>query len=398
MKILVLNCGSSSIKFQLISMKRNHVIGKGTVGGIGSDAGNIKYTCDNIDEYKDVINVPNHKVALETMINLLTHEKFGVLTDKKEIIGIGHRVVHGGEKYAEPVKINEAVIDQIRRISDLAPLHNPHNLKGIDVCQKVFAKTPNVAVFDTSFHQTIEKHAYMYPIPPKMYLDYGIRRYGFHGTSHKYVSKRAAEIDGTPLSKLKMITCHLGNGASVAAIKNGKVVDTSMGFTPLEGLMMGTRSGDIDPSIVFYLMDHTEMTSAEVNTLLNKNSGLFGVSGLTNDMSQLLDQMSTNKQAKLAIDMFCYRLRKYIGAYAAVLGGVDIIVMTGGIGENCFEIRAATLANMDYLGVQIDGKVNRACRSTEKLLSKKNTPVRVYCVPTNEELVIAQETLKLIKK
>ncbi len=391
MKILVLNCGSSSLKFQLLNMVNEQILAKGIVEKIGTRTAAVSINVPGKDNYKEIMEILDHQVALEKVINSLMSEKFNVIKDKNDIAGIGHRVVHGGESYSGSVLINADVLQEIRNLIELAPLHNPHNIKGIEVCQKLFPQAPQVAVFDTAFHQTMPATSYLYPLPHVLYKRYKIRKYGFHGTSHYYVAHQCAEMMGKNIEELNIITAHLGNGCSIAAVKGGKVIDTSMGFTPLEGLVMGTRCGDIDPSIILYIISKEDLSLQEANTLLNKHSGLVGVSGVSNDMKDLIEASKTNVNAKLAIDLFCYRLKKYICAYAGALGGVDALVFTGGIGENAAIVRELSCEGLGYMGLFIDIEKNNTLRGKQDL-SAPNSKVKVFCIPTNEELVIARET------
>jgi acetate kinase len=321
-----------------------------------------------------------------------------VIKDKSEIAAVGHRVVHGGETFSESELITSDVIKEIVRCMDYAPLHNPLNLKGIRATQALLPDVPQVAVFDTAFHQTMPSHAYMYGLPYVLYKRHGIRRYGFHGTSHLFVSERLSELTGKPLEEQKVITCHLGNGCSAAAIKEGKSIDTSMGFTPLEGLLMGTRSGDLDPAIVLHIMNQEELTMHEANTMLNKHSGIQGLSGISSDMREIEEEYNENNRAQLAFNVFCYRIKKYIGSYAAAMGGLDVIVFTGGIGENSSMVRDLVLSELGFLGIQLDDKLNRAGEKGEREISIKGSRVKIFVIPTNEELVIALDTMRIISK
>jgi len=394
MKILVLNCGSSSIKFQLLNMIDEQILAKGIVEKIGTRTAVVSINVPGKDNLKEVMEVLDHQVALEKVIDYLMSDKFSIIKDKSDINGIGHRVVHGGESYSGSVLINDDVVQEIKNLIELAPLHNPHNLKGIEVCQRLFPHAPQVAVFDTAFHQTMPATSYLYPLPYVLYKRYKIRRYGFHGTSHYYVANQCAEMMGKNIEDLNIITAHLGNGCSIAAVKKGKVIDTSMGFTPLEGLVMGTRCGDIDPSIILYIIAKEELNLQEANTLLNKHSGLIGVSGVSNDMKDLIEASAENPGAKTAIDIFCYRLKKYIAAYAGALGGADALVFTGGIGENAALVRELSCEGLGYMGLYLDKEKNNTLRGKHDL-STPDSKMKVFCIPTNEELVIARET-KLI--
>lgn len=395
MKILVINCGSSSLKYQLIDMTKEEVLAKGLAERIGIDGARVKH---KINGNEIVIEKPmvNHKVALEIVLDALLDAEYGAISSLDEISAVGHRVVHGGEKFAKSVKIDEEVMKAIEECEDLAPLHNPPNIMGIRACQELMPNTPMVAVFDTAFHQTMPKSSYIYPLPYELYEKYGIRRYGFHGTSHKYVSSKAAEMLGKGIEELKIVTCHLGNGASLAAVKNGESIDTSMGFTPLEGLAMGTRSGDIDPAIVTFIMEKENMSVEEVNNLLNKKSGVLGISGVSSDFRDIENAAQEgDERAKLALDKFSNRVKKYIGAYAALMGGLDVVVFTAGLGENSAEMRKQICEGLEFLGIEIDEEKNNI-RGKEAVVSKENSKVKVLVVPTNEELMIARDTKALI--
>ncbi|MEJ6950418.1 acetate/propionate family kinase [Natronospora cellulosivora (SeqCode)] len=395
MKILVLNSGSSSIKFQLFNMEDESVIAKGSVTRIGNQDSRMKYKTDN-DKVEETLNVEDHSQGLQVIKEYLMGEKTGVIKDVAEISAIGHRVVHGGEKYFESILIDEDAEKNIDKLSELAPLHNPHNLKGIQECKTLIPDTPQVAVFDTGFHQTMPAKAYLYALPYDLYEEDGVRRYGFHGTSHKFVAQRAADMMNKDISDLKIITCHLGNGASIAAVKGGKSVDTSMGLTPLEGLVMGTRSGDTDPSILPFIMKRKNVSAEAAENILNKESGLLGVSGISNDFREINEAaQSGNKQAKKAFDVFCYRIQKYIGAYMVAMGGVDAIIFTGGIGENEGVARAGIIDALDFMGVSLDEEANQR-KSEEIEISTSDSKVKVFVIPTNEELVIARATKDLL--
>ncbi len=394
MKILVLNCGSSSIKFQFLSMTTERVIAKGGVERIGAADAILSYETDDCKKVREVKPILDHTKAIENILHLLLSKECGVIADKTEIIGIGHRVVHGGEEFSDSVLIDDTVTNCIRQFIKFAPLHNPANLRGIEVCSELLTGVPQIAVFDTAFHHRMPERSYIYPIPYDYYQEHGIRRYGFHGTSHKFVSNRAAEIIGKPLNELKLITCHLGNGCSIAAVECGVSVDTTMGFTPLEGLAMGTRSGDIDPAIVFYLMEKQNLSAKDIDNMLNKKSGLLGVSGTSNDMREVtMEAEKGSRRHLLAIEIFCHRIRKYIGAYAAEMGGVDGIVFTGGIGENGPHIRRRVCLNMEFLGISIDEKINL---QNSEVISTGKTAVMV--IKTNEELTIARDTRDIIER
>jgi acetate kinase len=399
MKVIVINSGSSSIKYQLFEMTKETVLAKGIAEKIGENNSEIVL---KISEKKQKIEkqynkIENHKEALSEILKLL--EEYKLIQDKKEITAIGHRLVHAGENYHSSVVITEDVLEKMTECNDLAPLHNPHNITGVRTTQELFPGTFQAGCFDTAFHQTMPDYAYIYPIDYSYYEKYKVRRYGFHGTSHMYVSKRASEILNKDYNSLKIITCHLGNGASVAAIKNGKSIDTSMGMTPLEGIMMGTRSGDIDPALVFFITEKDGEGLDGFNKMLNKNSGLKGVSGVSNDVRDLKKAIkSGNKRAELALNMFIYRLKKYIGSYAAAMGGVDVVVFTGGIGENNADIRKRAVENLEFMGIEIDDEINNATRGEEKIISKATSKAKVMLVPTDEELVIARETFRLYKE
>ena len=397
MKILVINCGSSSLKFQLIDSVSEEVIGKGLCERIGID-GRISFTPEGKDKITKDTAIPDHNKAIELVIEALTDPENGVIKGLDEIDAVGHRIVHGGEKFTKSVIIDDEVIKAIEEVSDLAPLHNPANLIGIRACQKAMSGVPMVAVFDTAFHQTMPSEAFLYGIPYSFYEKYKIRRYGFHGTSHSYVSKRAAEMLSKDYSDLKTIVCHLGNGASVSAVKNGKCVDTSMGLTPLEGLIMGTRSGDIDPSVVEFIMKKEGIDASEAVNILNKKSGVLGLSGdVSSDFRDLEDGYNKGNEGCIrAINTFCYRVAKYIGAYAAAMDGVDCICFTAGVGENGPLVRNIICERLSYLGVEIDKEANEV-HGKEKVVSTPSSKVKVLVVPTNEELAIARDTAELCK-
>ncbi len=396
MKVLVLNCGSSSIKYQMFDMTRTKVIAKGVVEKIGIKGSQIKHTKENGQLVLFKGDIIDHQSGIEYVLGVLKSEKHGCIKDLNEINAVGHRVVHGAEKFKDSVLIDNNVIEQLEACVDLAPLHNPSNLKGIYAMKSILPDVPQVAVFDTAFHQTMPDYAYNYAIPYSLYETYGIRRYGFHGTSHKYVSKRACEILGVDYNKQKIITCHLGNGSSVAAIQNGKSVDTSMGMTPVEGLIMGTRSGDLDIGVYNFIMEKEELTRNVAYTLVNKHSGMLGISGISSDLREIEEAaVNGNYRAQLALEMFDYRVKKYIGAYTAAMNGVDILVFTGGIGENGAERRMGIAGNLSYLGIELDENKNNI-RGKEAVISSDNSKVKVLVVPTNEELVIAQDTIKIV--
>jgi acetate kinase len=402
MKILVLNCGSSSVKYQLIEIEDEWVICKGIVERIGTDDAILRYRPTGRPEKREVRPVPDHAEAINSFLTSLMDPQIGVIRDKDEIAAVGHRVVHGGEEFATSVQIDDDVLETIQACAAFAPLHNPHNLKGIKVCMELLPGVPQVAVFDTAFHQTMPPRSYLYALPYSLYRKLKVRRYGFHGTSHLYVSHKAAELLGQPITALKIVTCHLGNGASVAAVKHGKSVDTSMGFTPLEGLVMGTRCGDIDPALVLYIMDVEGMAPAEMDEMLNKKSGMLGLTELSHDFRDIeaRAQEEDGQQCDLALDIYCQRIKKYIGAYAAEMGGLDAVVFTGGIGEKSDIVRRRVCEDMEFLGIVLDENVNQ-----EHVPSNKNEPstsnlsigrTKVLVVPTNEELVIARDTTEIL--
>ncbi len=387
------------MKYELIEIEKESALAKGIVERIGMSGALLTHIGPEKKVLKSAVEALDHREAIRIALDTLLHPEMGAIKDKKEIAAIGHRVVHGGEKFAASVLITEEVKEDIRDCIELAPLHNPHNLRGIMACEELLPGVPQVAVFDTAFHQTMPRHAYIYGLPYMQYRKYGIRRYGFHGTSHLYVSQRVAHLMGRPLVDLKVITCHLGNGASIAAIKGGVSIDTSMGFTPLEGLVMGTRCGDIDPAIVLYIMTNEGLSVNEVNTMLNFHSGLQGLSGISSDMHDILEEEKKgDEQARLTIEIFTYRIKKYIASYAGVMGGVDAIVFTAGIGENVPKIRALSCAGLEFLGVIIDKEKNEKTIKREGEISAPNSKVKVYCIPTNEELVIARDTYNVISK
>ena len=398
MNILVLNSGSSSVKYQMFNPEKKQLLAKGVVERIGMAGAMLTHKPFDREEIRLSGEILDHKVAIEYILSILLSKNHGVIKDKSEIAAVGHRVVHGGERFSESELITSEVIKEIVRCMDYAPLHNPLNLKGIRATQALLPDAPQVAVFDTAFHQTMPSHAYMYGLPYVLYKRHGIRRYGFHGTSHLFVSERLSELTGKPLEEQKVITCHLGNGCSVAAIKEGKSIDTSMGFTPLEGLLMGTRSGDLDPAVVLHIMNQEELTMHEANTMLNKHSGIQGLSGISSDMREIEEEYDENNRARLAFNVFCYRLKKYIGSYAAAMGGLDVIVFTGGIGENSSMVRELVLSELDFLGIQLDDKLNQAGEKGEREISIKDSRVKIFVIPTNEELVIALDTMRIISK
>ncbi|GAV11185.1 MULTISPECIES: acetate kinase [Paenibacillus] len=399
MKILVINAGSSSLKYQLYDMQDESVLAAGRVERIGMDSSILIHEPHHTDEITEVSEILDHTIAIRKVLDKLTDAKVGVVKTINEIEAVGHRVVHGGESFSNSVLVDSEVKAEIRRLFDLAPLHNPAHMMGIKAVETNLPDVPQAVVFDTAFHQTMPKKAYMYAIPKVLYKKHKVRRYGFHGTSHNYVSQRAAEVVGRPLEDLKIITCHIGNGGSLTAVEGGKSIDTSMGMTPLEGLMMGTRSGDLDPAVVPFTMMKEDLTVNEVNSMLNKHSGLLAISGLSSDMREITDAMAEGEpNATLAFEMYVYRLRKYIGSYAAAMDGVDVIVFTAGVGENSIVIREATCEKLTFLGVEIDPELNKIRSKEPRLISTPNSKVQVLVVPTNEELMIARDTYRLVQE
>ncbi len=402
MIILVLNCGSSSIKYQLFNMQEQgeaEVVAKGIVERIGLNDALLNHKPAGKEKYKEVTAIPDHTVGINMIFKALTDEEHGVIKDTGEINAVGHRVVQGGEKYTESVLITKEVIKDVEENSDLAPLHNPANLKGILSVETLMPGIPQVAVFDTSFHQTMQEHAYMYAIPREYYKKYKIRKYGYHGTSHKFVSKRASEVIGRDSRKMKMVTCHLGNGASITAIENGKSIDTSMGFTPVDGLIMGTRTGDIDPGVLLYLADKEHLSLKGISNVINKRSGMMGISEISSDMRDLeLAYYEGNERASLALTMYAYRVKKFIGAYTAIMNGLDALIFTGGVGENDFNIRRMICQQLEYLGLEFDEVANHGVKGEDKVISKDNSRVTAAVIKTNEELVIASDTHKIVQK
>ncbi len=398
MKILVLNCGSSSIKYQMMDTDTKIALAKGLVDRIGMSGALLKHQRSDGDSITISGEILDHTIAIEYVLAVLLSPNHGVIKNKSEIDAVGHRVVHGSETFASSVLVSNEVMRELQANIELAPLHNPHNISGILACQRHLPETPQVGVFDTAFHQKMPSHAYLYGIPYELYKKHKIRRYGFHGTSHYFVSQRAAELLGKPIEDLKIITCHLGNGCSMAAVKGGISVDTTMGFTPLEGLLMGSRCGDLDPQIILFIMGKEGLTKAEAETLLNKHSGLLGLSGASSDMREIESEMEAgDKKCKNAFDVFTYRVKKYIGSYAAAMGGLDAVVFTGGIGENSTNVRSAVCSDMEFLGITIDEEKNNS-KSKEKDIAKDNASVKVLVVPTNEELVIALDTDRIVKE
>ena len=392
MKVLVVNCGSSSLKYQLFNMTDESVLAKGLVERIGIEGSNLTHQPAGKPKVPLTADIKNHTIAIKMVLEALTDPEHGVVANINEIDAIGHRVVHGAEKFSDSVLITPAVMAALEEFVELAPLHNPPNISGIDACAEILPNVPQVGVFDTAFHQTMPPYAFLYGLPYEAYKKFGVRRYGFHGTSHKFVSQRAAEMMGNHMTSMRIITCHLGNGASIAAVKNGKSIDTSMGFTPLQGLVMGTRCGDIDPAIPPFLMRKEGMTTDEIDTYLNKKSGVLGLSGLSSDFRDLEDAADKgNERAKLAIDVFAYTVRKYIGSYVAAMGGVDAIVFTAGLGENSPRIRDQICNGLEFLGTRIDPAKN-AVRGKEQEISVEGSKVKLFVIPTNEELMIARDT------
>ena len=398
MKILVLNCGSSSIKYALYNMDDKSVMTSGGAERVGLDEAFVKVKMPDGTKKKVMHDIPEHTEGVKFIFSLLTDPEIGVIKSLDEIDAVGHRMVHGGEKFNKSVVLTDEVLDVFKSVSDLAPLHNPANLKGVQAVSELMPGLPQVGVFDTAFHQTMPAHSYLYAIPYELYEKYGVRRYGFHGTSHRYVSQRVCEFLGVNYGEKRIITCHIGNGGSVAAVENGKCVDTSMGLTPLEGLMMGTRSGDIDGGAVTFLEKKLGLDADGMSNLLNKKSGVLGITGISSDMREIDDAVANgDERAKLALDMYNYRIKKYVGAYAAAMGGCDIIVFTAGVGENQYQMREAVCENMEYMGVKIDKEKNKGVRGVEAVISAPESKVTVCVIPTDEELMIATDTMNLLK-
>ena len=396
MKILVINAGSSSIKYQLFEMPAEKVLAKGLLERIGEESSQLNHFSGD-KEHKIRTKAANHSAGMKLILDALISPQIGVISNVSEISAVGHRVVHGGEEFTDSVAIDDRVVASIEKFADLAPLHNPPNLIGIKAAQKDLPDALQVACFDTAFHTSIPKVAYIYALPYEIYEKFRVRKYGFHGTSHSYVAKRAAKLLGGNPEQFNIITCHLGNGCSITAVKNGKSVDTSMGLTPLEGLVMGTRTGDFDPAILFYLSGKG-YSPDELNNMCNKKSGLLGISGVSNDMRNLRDQaLAGNERAKLAFDIFCYRIKKYVGTYTAVLGSLNALVFTGGIGENAPDVRAQACENLEQIGIKIDPAANEKTVRKEGLISSADSRVKVFAIPTNEELAIAQDTFRLAR-
>jgi acetate kinase len=404
MKVLVLNCGSSSVKYQLIetsldAIERNEdrTLGRGSVERIGTSAAVHTFHAPGRDKLTDSKEILEHRDALADILRVLTHPEKGVIADPSLVDAVGHRVVHGGERFTGSVLATPEAIAAVQECVSLAPLHNPPNLRGYEAAKRILPDVPQALVFDTAYHQTMPPVAYLYGLPYVLYTRHGIRRYGFHGTSHRFVGWRSRILLGKPREQTRLITCHLGNGASICAIDRGKSIDTSLGFTPLEGLIMGTRCGDLDPGVLFHLMHVEDLSEQQLTTLLNKHSGLQGISGVSNDMRELLEaEAKGHEQAKLAIDIFCYRLRKYIAAYAGVMGGVDAVIFTGGIGENSPAVRQRSVAGLDFMGIRVDPTKNVAAIGREADVSADGATVRTLVVPTNEELIIARDTVRLV--
>lgn len=398
-KILVINCGSSSLKYQLMDMETKNPIAKGLVERIGMAGAVLTHSTASGEKEVITADIPNHTAAIGLVLEALVHPKYGAVKQLNEIFAVGHRVLHGGYKFSASIKVDDVVMEAIKECIPLGPLHNPANIAGIEACQKLMPGTPQVAVFDTAFHQTMPDYAYMYGLPYEVYEKHKIRRYGFHGTSHKYVSQRAAALlqNQKPPEELKLISCHLGNGSSLSAVKGGKCIETSMGFTPLAGMLMGTRSGDLDPAIVAYVMDKENIGVDQINDYLNKKCGVLGISGVSSDFRDVEAEANKgNDRARLALDMFIHDVKKYIGAYAAALDGVDALIFTAGVGENSSSIRTAICDNLSYLGVSLDQEKNKI-RGEEIDIAETNAPCRVLVIPTNEELMIALDTLELTR-
>lgn len=396
MKVLVLNCGSSSIKYQFFDTDTKTALAKGLVDRIGMTGAVLSHQRYDGDKIKIAGEILDHQIAIEYVLGVMLSKNHGVIDDKKDIEAVGHRVVHGGETFSGSVFITDEVVNVLTENIELAPLHNPPNIKGIQACQRILPDTPQCGVFDTAFHSHMPPKAYLYGIPFELYKKHKIRRYGFHGTSHLYVSQKAAMVLGKKPEELKIITAHLGNGCSMAAVDRGVSVDTTMGFTPLEGLLMGTRSGDLDPSLILYIMSKEGLTISEAGTLLNKHSGLIGISGESSDMREILASVKDKqKRSEYAFEIFCYRIKKYVGSYVAAMGGLDALVFTGGIGENAIEVRENVCSNMQFLGIELDEFKNQ---SNQEIISKDDSKVKVLRIPTNEELVIALDTARIVSE
>lgn len=398
MKILVLNCGSSSIKYKLFEMENKEVLAQGGIEKIGLPGSFLKLTLPNGEKKILEKDIPEHTVGVDFIFQTLTNAEYGAIKSLDELDAVGHRMVHGGERFSQSVILNQEVLDAFTACNDLAPLHNPANLKGVNAVSALLPNIPQVGVFDTAFHQTMPAHAYMYAIPYELYEKYGVRRYGFHGTSHRYVSQRVCEYLGIPVEGSRIITCHVGNGGSISAVKDGKCIDTTMGLTPLEGLMMGTRSGDIDGGAVTFIMEKEGLNATGISDLLNKKSGVLGVSGVSSDMREVTAAANDgNERARLALDIYFYRIKKYIGAYAAAMGGVDVILFTGGVGENQADCRESACSGLEYMGVKLDYAINNSTRGEEKIISTADSKVKVVVIPTDEEMMIASDTMNLLK-
>ena len=399
MKILVLNCGSSSIKYKLFDMTTKEVLAQGGIEKIGLTGSFLKLTLPNGEKKILEKDIPEHTAGIEFILDTLTNAEYGAIQSLEEINAVGHRMVHGGERFSESVLLTKEVLDAFAACNDLAPLHNPANLKGVNAVSAILPNVPQVGVFDTAFHQTMPDYAYMYAIPYELYEKYGVRRYGFHGTSHRYVSQRVCQYLGIPAEGSKIITCHIGNGGSISAVKDGKCIDTSMGLTPLEGLIMGTRSGDIDGGAVTFIMEKEGLTPTGISNLLNKKSGVLGVSGVSSDMRELdAACQAGNPRAQLAEKMYYYRIKKYVGSYAAVMGGVDVILFTGGVGENQSQCREAVCDGLQFIGVELDKDMNNKIHGDEAIISTPESKVKVVVIPTDEEMMIASDTLAILNK
>lgn len=397
MKILVLNCGSSSIKYKLFNMDNGDVLAQGGIEKIGLKGSFLKLILCDGQKVTLEGEILEHQIGIEYILGVITSEKYGCIKSLDEIDAVGHRVVHGGEKFNSSVLIDEDVTKMIEECIDLAPLHNPPNLNGIYAIKELLPNVPQVGVFDTAFHQTMPEHAYLYGLPYSLYEKYGIRRYGFHGTSHRYVSRRACEFLDVPYEKQRIVTAHIGNGASITAIKDGVSVDTSMGMTPVEGLLMGTRSGDVDAGVLSFIMEKENIGTQGISTIVNKYSGVLGISGISSDMREIEASIAAgNERSRIALDIYNYRIKKYIGSYAAALGGLDILVFTGGVGENQFPTRKAVCDHMEFLGIKLDHDANWGMRGEEKLISTPDSPVKVVVIPTDEEFMIASDTMAIL--
>lgn len=399
MNILVLNCGSSSVKYKLMEMPEANVLAQGVVEKLGLEDSFLKFKLPNGEKVVLEKHMPEHTVAIDFVLQTLTSQEYGCIKSLKEIDAVGHRLVHGGDKFSKSVVITDEVVAKVTECIDLAPLHNPPSLKGIAAVTELMPGVPQVGVFDTSFQQTMPEHAYMYALPYEYYEKYGVRRYGFHGTSHRYVSQRACEFLGLDFKKTRIITAHIGNGASISAIKNGACIDTSLGLTPTEGLIMGTRCGDVDPGALVFIGEKEKMSYAALSNMINKKSGVLGISGVSSDMREIEDAIAQgHERAKLALKMYDYRIKKYVGALAAAMGGVDVVVFTGGVGENQTTTREYVCSDMEYMGMKIDAALNAKIRGEECLLSTEDSKVKIVVIPTDEEKMIALDTLELIKK